>query len=81
MWSLLAMVAYAFTVVCRLRENRDHPAPEGLMALTCNEIARRMWSTRWLGRCSDAPTRRDPEHATRADKPPANYDTPELQVE
>ncbi|GHC85289.1 hypothetical protein GCM10007079_28010 [Nocardiopsis terrae] len=38
-WSLLAMVAYAFTAVCRLRENRDHPVPEGLVALTCNEIA------------------------------------------
>lgn len=39
-WSLLAMVAYAFVALCRLRETRHHLAPEGLVALTCNEIAR-----------------------------------------
>lgn len=39
-WSLLAMAAYAFVAVCRLREARHHPTPEGLVALTCNEIAR-----------------------------------------
>ncbi|WP_232832340.1 IS701 family transposase [Nocardiopsis sp. FIRDI 009] len=39
-WSLLVMVAYGFLAACRLREARHHPAPEGLVALTCNEIAR-----------------------------------------
>ncbi|GAB3748948.1 IS701 family transposase [Nocardiopsis nanhaiensis] len=39
-WSLLVMVAYAFTAVCRLAELRRHPVPEWLVALTCNEIVR-----------------------------------------
>ena len=39
-WSLLAMVAYAFAVVCRLAELGQHPVPEWLVALTCNEIVR-----------------------------------------
>lgn len=39
-WSLLAMVAYAFVAVCRLRELGRQPHPVELVALTCNEIAR-----------------------------------------
>lgn len=39
-WSLLVMVAYAFIAVCRVRELRHYPPPPGLVALTCNEIAR-----------------------------------------
>ncbi|WP_017578578.1 IS701 family transposase [Nocardiopsis kunsanensis] len=39
-WSLLAMVAYAFVAVCRLRELRRHRPQSGLVALSCNEIAR-----------------------------------------
>ncbi|MBB5495761.1 SRSO17 transposase [Nocardiopsis metallicus] len=39
-WSLLAMVAYAFVAVCRQAELRRYPVPDGLVALTCNEIAR-----------------------------------------
>lgn len=39
-WSLLAMVAYAFLAAYRIREARHHPAPDWLVAVTCNEIAR-----------------------------------------
>lgn len=39
-WSLLAMVAYAFLALCRLRELALHRADSGLVALSCNEIAR-----------------------------------------
>ncbi|WP_285733602.1 hypothetical protein [Nocardiopsis sp. ATB16-24] len=34
------MVAYAFVSLCRPREVRHHPDPDGVVALTCNEIAR-----------------------------------------
>ena len=34
------MAAYAFVTLCRLWEARHHPTSEGLVALTCNEIAR-----------------------------------------
>nr|WP_017608521.1 transposase [Nocardiopsis xinjiangensis] len=39
-WSLLAMVAYAFLVLCRLRGLRRTRPPSDLVALPCNEIAR-----------------------------------------
>ncbi|WP_449289276.1 IS701 family transposase [Nocardiopsis kunsanensis] len=39
-WSLLAMVAYAFLALCRLRELARHRPSSGLVALSCSEIAR-----------------------------------------
>jgi hypothetical protein len=37
-WATLAMLAHAFLVVAALAERTRHPAPLGLIPLTCNEI-------------------------------------------
>lgn len=37
-WVTLAMLAYAFLVVAALAERTRHPAPPGLIGLTCNEV-------------------------------------------
>jgi hypothetical protein len=37
-WVTLAMLAYAFLVVAALVEHARHPAPLGLIPLTCNEL-------------------------------------------
>ena len=37
-WTLLAMVAHALLAVIAAREHAERPAPDGLIALTCNEI-------------------------------------------
>ncbi|MEW2484733.1 IS701 family transposase [Streptomyces sp. NPDC048411] len=39
-WVTLAMLAHAFLAVVRADEHANRPAPDGLMPLTCNEIAR-----------------------------------------
>lgn len=39
-WVTLAMVAHAFLAVIRADEHREHPAPAGLIPVTCNEIQR-----------------------------------------
>jgi SRSO17 transposase len=39
-WTLLAMVAHALLAVIAAREHAERPAPDGLIALTCNEIRR-----------------------------------------
>jgi FOG: Transposase len=39
-WTLLAMVAHALLAVIAAREHAEQPAPDGLIALTCNEIRR-----------------------------------------
>ncbi len=39
-WTLLAMVAHALLAVIAAREHVERPAPDGLIALTCNEIRR-----------------------------------------
>ena len=39
-WTLLAMVAHALLAVIAAREHIERPAPDGLIALTCNEIRR-----------------------------------------
>ena len=39
-WVTLAMLAHAFLAVTRAHEHQDHPTPDGLIALTCNEIQR-----------------------------------------
>jgi SRSO17 transposase len=39
-WTLLAMTAYALLAVIAANEHTDRPAPDGLIALTCNEIRR-----------------------------------------
>jgi SRSO17 transposase len=39
-WTLLAMVAHALLAVIAAREHDLRPAPDGLIALTCNEIRR-----------------------------------------
>jgi len=39
-WTLLAMVAHALLAVIAAREHAHRPAPDGLIALTCNEIRR-----------------------------------------
>jgi SRSO17 transposase len=43
-WTLLAMVAHALLAVIAAREHDLRPAPDGLIALTCNEI-RRLFTT------------------------------------
>ncbi|QES38607.1 hypothetical protein DEJ48_39035 [Streptomyces venezuelae] len=37
---ILTMLAHAFLAVIRAHEHRDHPASEGLIAPTCNELPR-----------------------------------------
>jgi hypothetical protein len=37
-WVTLAMLAHAFLAVAVATERRDHPAPDDLAPLTCNEI-------------------------------------------
>jgi SRSO17 transposase len=37
-WVTLAMLAYAFLVVAAVTEHAQHPAPPGVIQLTCNEI-------------------------------------------
>jgi hypothetical protein len=39
-WTLIAMLAYALLAVLAATEHTLHPAPDGLIALTCNEIHR-----------------------------------------
>jgi SRSO17 transposase len=39
-WVTLAMLAHAFLAVVRADEHTRHPAPDNLIPLTCNEIAR-----------------------------------------
>jgi hypothetical protein len=39
-WVTLAMLAHAFLVVAALAERTHHPAPAGLIGLTCNEVQR-----------------------------------------
>ncbi|NMI02334.1 IS701 family transposase [Pseudonocardia acidicola] len=39
-WTLVAMLAHALLTVLAATERAQHPAPSGLIALTCNEIAR-----------------------------------------
>jgi SRSO17 transposase len=39
-WTLLAMIAHALLAVIAANEHTDRPAPDGLIALTCNEIRR-----------------------------------------
>jgi SRSO17 transposase len=43
-WTLLAMVAHALLAVIVAIEHAHRPAPDGLIALTCNEI-RRLFTT------------------------------------
>jgi hypothetical protein len=37
-WATLAMLAHAFLVIAALIERTRHPAPPGLIGLTCNEV-------------------------------------------
>ena len=39
-WTLLAMLAHALLAVIAVQEHTDQPAPDGMIALTCNEIHR-----------------------------------------
>ena len=39
-WTLLAMLAHALLAVIAAHEHTQRPAPDGLIALTCNEISR-----------------------------------------
>jgi hypothetical protein len=39
-WVTLAMLAHAFLAAVRAVEQARHPAPDGLIPLTCNEIQR-----------------------------------------
>jgi len=43
-WTLLAMIAHALLAVIAAHEHSTRPAPDGLIALTCNEI-RRLFTT------------------------------------
>jgi hypothetical protein len=37
-WATLAMLAHAFLVIAALAERARHPAPAGLITVTCNEV-------------------------------------------
>jgi hypothetical protein len=37
-WGTLAMLAHAFLVVAAVTEHARHPAPPGVIELTCNEV-------------------------------------------
>lgn len=39
-WVTLAVLAHAFPTVVRAGEHTRHPAPDNLIPLTCNEVAR-----------------------------------------
>jgi hypothetical protein len=39
-WTLFAMLAHALLAVIAANEHTTRPAPDGLIALTCNEIRR-----------------------------------------
>ena len=39
-WTMLAMVAHALLAVIAAREHNLRPVPDGLIAVTCNEIRR-----------------------------------------
>ncbi|MFJ4896126.1 IS701 family transposase [Streptomyces sp. NPDC088788] len=43
-WVTLAMLAHAFLAVTAAAERRDHPVPDDLIPLTCNEL-RRLFTT------------------------------------
>ena len=59
-WVTLAMLAYAFLVVVALTERAQHPAPRGVVALTCNE-AQRLFAALVLVGVPSA----DPDHRLR----------------
>ncbi|MFI6151070.1 IS701 family transposase [Kitasatospora sp. NPDC051170] len=52
-WVTLAMLAHAFLAVLRADEHARHPAPDDLIPLTCNEIAR-LFMTLAVQRVQDA---------------------------
>ena len=77
-WTLLAMLAHALLAVIAARERTQRPAPDGLIALTCNEI-RRMLTIYVIdpgralpaprpGRTGDDVTNTAPEPATTSAK-------------
>jgi hypothetical protein len=78
-WVTLAMLAYAFLVVAAVTERAQHPAPPGMIELTCNEI-RHLFAAlvaapvadtghACAGRGGDAASKPAPVPATTAAKP------------
>jgi len=55
-WVTLAMLAHAFLAVVRADAHARHPAPHGLIPLTCNEI-QRLFTTLVVRPVHDAPHR------------------------
>jgi hypothetical protein len=90
-WTTLAMLAHAFLVVAALAERTRHPAPPGLIRLTCNEIQHLyaaliatppvISATGCAGRSGDADIRHAPVAATTDDKPPGNHEDHDLRLE
>lgn len=39
-WTLFAMIAHALLAVIAANARTDHPGPDGLIALSCNEVRR-----------------------------------------
>jgi len=84
------MLAHAFLAVVRAEEHARHPAPDGLISLTCNEIQRLFTAlvrpthdaaTGSAGRPGDAAIRPEPEPAITADKPRISREDHDLQLE
>jgi hypothetical protein len=83
-WATLAMLAHAFLAVAAATERRDHPAPDDLAPLTCNEIQHLYTtliarppttrSTGSAGRSGDADTKPGPAIATTDGRRPRSCD-------
>ena len=80
------MLVHAFLVVAALIEGTRHPAPPGLVAVTCYEVQHLFAAlvavpspspslipaTDGAGRCGDDDIKHAPAAATTSDKPPSN---------
>lgn len=90
-WVTLAMLAHAFLAVVRADEHARHPAPDGLIPLTCNEIQRLFTTlvarpdppppTGSAGPAGDVATRHEHESAITGDKPHPRHEDHDLQLE
>jgi hypothetical protein len=89
-WATLAMLAHAFLVVAALAERTRHPAPPGLIPVTCNEVqhlfaALLAWplviaTSGCAGLCGDVDIRPAPAPATTADRQPGTHDDHQLRA-
>jgi hypothetical protein len=89
-WVTLAMLAYAFLAVAAAIERAQHPAPPGLIELSCNEVAHLFavlvieaatdQRTGCAGRCGDDDIKHAPAEPTTSDKPPSSHEHDEVRL-